>query len=343
MALTPEQAEKNRLCLSCHDGDNSPHFEFGTFYGQIAHKGLDEYKDPKVHHGITPRLARSATAGAARARRPSRSARTTNPRFLPVTPGVLTMSVKRRLASCGLGLAVFLVLIARLPGMFRIVEVEQVPVERLVTNLEAAVKKDPKDVQALVNLARVHGMAFALKTDTAEVRKGQEEKGPWFGYKPKFVPFSEVEKTDDAGKQKAAKVHLAKAIEPLQAGGEAGAGQPAGPAGLRLDPGAVRREDRRHQGVPLADRGRLEEGEGPQVAAPERAHHRHGGVGLPDPAARHGEGQGGDRHADRAGRAKLSKLPRPITPIAVPLRDGLRAATSRTGMPRSPSTPTARG
>ena len=65
MALTPEQAEKNRLCLGCHDGDNSPHFEMAKFYGQIAHKGLDEYKDPKVHHGITPRLARSATATGA--------------------------------------------------------------------------------------------------------------------------------------------------------------------------------------------------------------------------------------------------------------------------------------
>jgi hypothetical protein len=63
MALTPEKAEKNRLCQGCHDGDNSPKFEFGTYYPQVAHKGLDEYKDPKVHRGITPRLARSNPAG----------------------------------------------------------------------------------------------------------------------------------------------------------------------------------------------------------------------------------------------------------------------------------------
>src|SRR5262249_17952448 len=75
------------------------------------------------------------------------------------------------------------------------------------------VKKDPKDVQALVNLARVHGMAYALKTDTAQVRKGQEDKGPWFDYEPKFVPFSDVKNTDDADKQNAAKAHLAKAVE----------------------------------------------------------------------------------------------------------------------------------
>lgn len=63
MQLTPEKAEKNRLCQGCHDGDNSPKFEFGTYYPQIAHKGLDDYKDPKVHRGITPRLARGNPAG----------------------------------------------------------------------------------------------------------------------------------------------------------------------------------------------------------------------------------------------------------------------------------------
>jgi Cytochrome c554 and c-prime len=66
MALTPEQAEKNRLCLGCHDGDNSPHFEMAKFYGQIAHKGLDDYKDPKVHRGITPKMARAAAAETAK-------------------------------------------------------------------------------------------------------------------------------------------------------------------------------------------------------------------------------------------------------------------------------------
>lgn len=62
MALTPENADKNRLCLGCHDGDNSPKFSFATHYPQIAHKGLDEYKDPKVHRGITPKVAHSSPA-----------------------------------------------------------------------------------------------------------------------------------------------------------------------------------------------------------------------------------------------------------------------------------------
>ena len=58
-------------------------------------------------------------------------------------------------------------------------------------------------------------MAFALKTETAEVRKDRQEL--WFGYMPKLVPFGAVEKTDDAAKEKAARVHLAKAINRFKA------------------------------------------------------------------------------------------------------------------------------
>ena len=58
MALTAERADKNRLCLRCHDEDNSPHFNFPVYYGKIVHKGLDTYNDPKVHQGLTPKVAR---------------------------------------------------------------------------------------------------------------------------------------------------------------------------------------------------------------------------------------------------------------------------------------------
>ncbi|MCA1685006.1 MAG: hypothetical protein LC745_03290, partial [Planctomycetia bacterium] len=58
--LTADGADKNRLCLRCHDEDNSPHFDFARYYPQIAHKGLDDLKDPKFHKG---RPARQAAAG----------------------------------------------------------------------------------------------------------------------------------------------------------------------------------------------------------------------------------------------------------------------------------------
>jgi hypothetical protein len=44
--VTAEQADKNRLCLRCHDEDNSPHFEFTKYWEKIEHNGLD---DPKEH------------------------------------------------------------------------------------------------------------------------------------------------------------------------------------------------------------------------------------------------------------------------------------------------------
>ena len=51
MIRTTAQAQK-KLCYQCHDHDNSPDFDFTRYWSQIAHKGLDEYKEPKVHHGV---------------------------------------------------------------------------------------------------------------------------------------------------------------------------------------------------------------------------------------------------------------------------------------------------
>jgi cytochrome c554/c'-like protein len=64
LKLTAERADKSQLCIHCHDEDNSPKFEFATFWGQIAHKGLDDYKDPKVRRGITPKVARTPAVDA---------------------------------------------------------------------------------------------------------------------------------------------------------------------------------------------------------------------------------------------------------------------------------------
>ena len=55
LALTAERADQSRLCLRCHDEDNSPDFNFAKYYPQIVHKGLDTYEDPKVHKGIGAR------------------------------------------------------------------------------------------------------------------------------------------------------------------------------------------------------------------------------------------------------------------------------------------------
>ena len=91
-------------------------------------------------------------------------------------------------------------------------QIEQVPVSRLIDNLEGRLKTKPDDFEATHNLARLHGMAYALKTDTAPADKAHPERGPyWRGNKA--IPFSPVVKTSDSEKQKQADAHLLKAKE----------------------------------------------------------------------------------------------------------------------------------
>ena len=230
----------------------------------------------------------------------------------------------RYLAACVLALAACLLLTPASQAKYAAVEVQQAPVERLVTNLEKAVKRDPTNVQALVNLARVHGMAYALKTDTAQVRKGHEEKGPWFGYEPKLVPFSTVEKTDDAAKLKAAKGHLAKAIGRFK---EAIKLAPDNlPARLgyawTLEQSGATKEAVKEDRALIEDAWKKEKdlkytGLGGHTVVAEAA-----GYLIP-PLDKEKDKKEIATLTERA--AQLRKLPRAITPVAVPLRDGLRA------------------
>jgi hypothetical protein len=52
VARSAEDFKKNNRCIVCHSEDDSPKFDFNTYYGGIVHKGLDTYTDPKVHKGI---------------------------------------------------------------------------------------------------------------------------------------------------------------------------------------------------------------------------------------------------------------------------------------------------
>ncbi len=96
-------------------------------------------------------------------------------------------------------------------------DVYNVPLDRLVANLEAAIAKDPKSADLRVNLARVHVMAFALKTSTIPVVRGMESKGPatrWLRENEQL----EVAPTTDPAARKEAADHLAKAIQLYQEG-----------------------------------------------------------------------------------------------------------------------------
>jgi len=221
------------------------------------------------------------------------------------------------------GVAICLLIAPAASGRYIRPDLEKVPVERLVTNLEEAVKKDPKDVQALVNLARVHGMAYALKSDTAEVRKG--DQGPWFGYEAKHVPFSTVTKAEDADKEKAAKEHLAKSVErykeavklapdnlPARLGYSWTLEQSGKTADAVKEYRALLEDAWKKEGelkaLPLGGNTITVEASGYLIPLLDKDKDREEIATLTERAA------------------KLKKLPRPVTPIAIPLRDGLRAA-----------------
>ena len=94
-------------------------------------------------------------------------------------------------------------------------DVENVPVERVVANLEQQVRERPTDVDLRVNLARVHAMAYAEKRTripTASYRVGAKTIVPWVDYfVPDFQQFK-VKTSDDPKVMAAAREHLTKAI-----------------------------------------------------------------------------------------------------------------------------------
>jgi hypothetical protein len=117
--------------------------------------------------------------------------------------------------------------VLRLYGEYVGVFVQQVPVDRVIANLEDVVAKNPKDADARNNLARAHAMAYAQKALTLPVGspgpvpiprgRPQPEPAPgpvWFGYEPAHAPFAQsvVAPRDDAAR-KTARAHLDKAIQ----------------------------------------------------------------------------------------------------------------------------------
>ncbi len=211
------------------------------------------------------------------------------------------------------------------PGLalYARVDVEKVPVERLMKNMEETVKKNPKDAGAVLNLARLHAMAYSLRADEVPVNK----KAPdaiWFGYEPPLVPFRNVAKTEDKEKLKAAQAHLEKALKLYE-------------DALKLTPDDVRarlgyawlltQTDKKDEAVKalrkVAEDGWKKDKElksifpGTPVYTSEVAGYL---VPLLD------KEKDKDEIATLNDRiAQLQKLPRAVTPIAIPLKDGLTA------------------
>ncbi len=89
--------------------------------------------------------------------------------------------------------------IAALPALgfavFHRPDLEKVPVQRLLDNLERQAQDAPDDPLLQQNLARVHGMAYTQKSDELPVEKNSPRL-PWFGFIPRHVPFGKVVELD---------------------------------------------------------------------------------------------------------------------------------------------------
>jgi tetratricopeptide (TPR) repeat protein len=196
----------------------------------------------------------------------------------------------------------------------------EIPVARLTKNLEKLARENPDDVTVRFNLARAHAMAYALKTDSATVRRGHEDEGAWFGYEPEHVPF-QVAPTEDVDALEAAKKHLEQAIA-------------AYTQVLELDPN--------HLSAALGHAWCLEQAEDPGAVAAYRrvvelAWKSEKDLQMADLGWHSVTAEAAgylipllDAEKDAKEIATLNdriermlQVPRPITPIVVPLREGL--------------------
>ncbi|MDY3551032.1 tetratricopeptide repeat protein [Gemmata sp. JC717] len=209
------------------------------------------------------------------------------------------------------------------PALYLPVETEKVPVERLAKNLEAIVKKNPEDASAVLNLARVHAMAYSLRSEEVPVNKKSPDS-IWFGYEPPIVPFRAVTQTENKEKLKAAQGHLKAALALYEEAIK------LAPNDLRAKLGRawlLSQTDKKEDAI-AALRAVIEEAwkkdqelkTGPFGGHTVTAE----GAGYLVPLL--DKNKDADEIATLTERtAKLNRLPRPVTPVAVPLKDGLTA------------------
>ena len=214
-----------------------------------------------------------------------------------------------------------------LGAMYAPFDLEQVPIARLVENLETAAKARPGDVWVQINLGRAHAMAYAHKTETISTsiqKYGNREMAPFVQIESPYIPFR-AQPTDDSRKMAAAVAHLKVAVDHFRKATELSPTHVV----ARISLGWCLEQSGDRDGAIAAYRDVIARG----WPADERA--GYDGLGSRFVA---GEAAGYlipllDSTKDAAEiarlrqiQAKVSKMMRPVTPVAIPLRDGLHLA-----------------
>jgi tetratricopeptide (TPR) repeat protein len=193
-------------------------------------------------------------------------------------------------------------------------EIKDVPVARLVKNLEKQAEARPEDAAVRVNLGRLHGMAYALDTESAPVAADNPREDVWYGREPKIVPYIAEEKPRAA----AAAKHLGEAIRWYEAALALDASNLTARLGL-----AWSLDQRKRREEAIAAYRRVIEEAWPKEQKIDRAalgqnFYTAEAAGYLIPLL-DAEKDGAEIAELQARRDKLEHLPRPITPLVIPL------------------------
>jgi hypothetical protein len=213
-------------------------------------------------------------------------------------------------------------LVATTRGIYMRPDLEDVPVARLVANLERDLQASPKDPEIHLRLARLYAMAYSANTDelpaTAVGGKDKPARQEvWFGHEPNLVPTPLPPGTT---RSEASKAYLRKSLEhyktavalaPANLTARIGQGWALEQSGDKS--GAIA-EYRRvvEQAWPKEQNARMAQ-LGQRFYTEEAARYL---IPLLDPKK-----DAAEIAELRARQEQLGRVVRPITPIAIPLSD----------------------
>ena len=207
---------------------------------------------------------------------------------------------------------------------FRAPQLKAIPVQRLIDNLTAKVNAKPQDATLRRNLARAHAMAWSNKGADVQVNGRGTVDRLWFGYTPRFVPFNVV-KTTDEDQQAAARKQLDAAIAQYREAVKLVPKDSATLLGLAwvLDQAGKDEEARKLYRKTIELSWKME---GKIKLGPLGGHFISVEAGEYLMAHLDAQEDANEISEINARKAKLKRLPRPVTPIAVPLKDELTEA-----------------